>query len=800
MRVFSDASLGDSSTSPWTFTIYSTVSPEITEENAEIEPGSVVITVGSIVFTDQGNGTLTSPTAGNSGVINYISSSVTLTTTATTGTAATITFGYFPGLPVMGIRTQELNSSVVNATIFFDTTYAYIYDTTTFIELPSTTETTWTGNDADFFWSTNYWVDSSTPPNKLFWVTNASGTSGDPIRYYNNITWTDFGPTASPQTGQIDNASPNPNFVTQCLCMLPYRGRLVFFNTLEGISLAASTQYFQRIRWSAIGNPLTTTAWRDDIRGQGGFLDIPTSENITAVGFVRDNLVIYCERSTWQLRYTGRSIAPFQIERVNSELGSYSTFSAVQFDTSLVGIGDKGIVQCDSYKSERIDIKIPDLVFNFSSENAAPERIQGIRDIQQRVAYWTYVYSPTEEEEIAQGGTGIYPNRRLVYNYENDSWAIYTDSLTALGNFQTQSALTWEDSDFTWDEADFTWNTAPTSFPALVGGNQQGFVMYLGSNLTPQVSNDITLSITNIAGNGSNPTVITSPNHNLVSGEVISISDIPIGTPFSDLNDPGIGNITASTNADPCEITSPDHGLKTGDLIEIDNVGGMTELNGNLYTVTVIDANDFTIDVDSTSFDAYTSGGTWTNQSTTAFGIVVLDENTFQLWIYNPVDGEFSIPQTDPSGQTYVGGGKISVRNNFEVLSKKFNFLDAGQNIQMGYIDMLLEATESGAITMNVYLNYNESNPVNVLPENIDPSTDLPDPFFNSTIPTSQSELGGITGSKYWQRVYCAVRGAFVTVKFTLSNAQLVGVEQESEVEISSQILWLRQAGRLETW
>lgn len=706
-RFFSAASIGNSGASPWTFNIYSTVVPPITPEaNAQIEPGSVEIVIGAITFTDTGNGTLTSATPGNSGVINYLTGDVTLTHTAGAGVASTITFGYFPNLPVMGLRSRELNSINVEQLIAFDTVYAYRFIGGWNEFIPGTT---WTGNDSDFFWSTNYWVDSATPiPNKIFWVTNFSGTGGDPIRYTNGTQWINFAP-------QINAAG---DVLGQCLAMLPFRGRLLAFNTLEGPNLATSLPFTNRIRWAAIGNPFTTVsaivtvvnpnAWRDDIRGQGGFLDIPTSEAIVAVGFVRDNLVIYCERSTWQLRYTGRSIAPFQIEKVNSELGAESTFSAVQFDTSLVGIGDKGIVECDSYKSERIDIKIPDLVFEFKNDENGTKRVHGIRDFQQRLAYWTYVFNPGDLP------TSNFPNRRLVYNYENDSWAIFTDSLTALGTFQSPVSRTWATSTFPWSAANFPWLDVPAQFPSIVGGNQQGYVMYLSSNLEPKVTNDTTLFISDITGNTTTPTVITSPSHNLFTGQVIKIVNIPSTDPFASLNDQ-------------------------------------------------------------------------------IFGVVVIDVNTFQLWIYSPSTLQFTTPRLDAPG-VYTGGGEIAVRDGFSIISKKFNFLEEGENIQMGYLDVLMDNTEEGTITLNVYLDYNDSTPINVLPQNINPATSLPDTFFNTVVNTFPA--GGIQSLKNWQRVFCPVRGNFLTIQWTLSNEQLTSIAQESEVQIDAQILWIRAAGK----
>jgi hypothetical protein len=68
--------------------------------------------------------------------------------------------------------------------------------------------------------------------------------------------------------------------------------------------------------------------------------------------------------------------------------------------------------------------------------------------------------------------------------------------------------------------------------------------------------------------------------------------------------------ITNATQASPCVLTSNGHQLVTGTKVRIFGVTGMTELNGNIYTVTAINANTFSLQgVDSTGYGAYSGGG-----------------------------------------------------------------------------------------------------------------------------------------------------------------------------------------------
>lgn len=78
-----------------------------------------------------------------------------------------------------------------------------------------------------------------------------------------------------------------------------------------------------------------------------------------------------------------------------------------------------------------------------------------------------------------------------------------------------------------------------------------------------------------------------------------------------------ITGIAQPTN--PTQITSPNHNLETGAVITISNVLGMVQLNGNIYTITVVNANEFTLNgIDNAAFGAYVSGGTWVSSSPNA--------------------------------------------------------------------------------------------------------------------------------------------------------------------------------------
>lgn len=420
--------------------------------------------------------------------------------------------------------------------------------------------------------------------------------AGDGIRYYNGSTWLNFNP--------LTNAT---NAVETCLMLIPYHQRLIMLNTVEGAdpTLALNTAFRQRARWCWIGDSTdVVNGWRDDQSGYGGFADAATEEAIVSCGFVKDQLIVYFERSTWTLVYTGNDIEPFQWRRINSELGSESTFSSVQFDNGLMAMGNVGLHMSNGISTQRIDQDIPDTVFSIfnGSDDSGPKRVCAIRDFLNEVTYFSY--SNSQDNTNGAGGKTYYPNQILTANYRNSTFSFFDDNYTCFGYFQRANRLTWADLTETsiypsWAAWNDPWNSSYVQAQTLnvAAGNQQGFIMQINENLT---GNSPSLTITNIVAD-TDPTnpgglVITSPQFNLFSYQYVYFSGT-LG--ITNLNG-NVFKIYKVTGANTFSI-SPTYGAFTGSYAGLGSITVMSLLTiqtkmftpfwkqGKRYTLKYID-------------------------------------------------------------------------------------------------------------------------------------------------------------------------------------------------------------------
>ena len=440
------------------------------------------------------------------------------------GAAPGVAIYWYPALPVMGLLTYERDTVSNEQVIGFDTQFAYQYLTTGWERISgevTLNAATWTGDDSQFFWATT-WVGVNAF-DKVFFVTNFNELEPNFMRFLFNGQWDNFRP-------QI---TATPDYVNSARIIVPFKNRLVLFNTWEGINIATAQNYPFRARWSAANQsplPSNPNAWRQDIPGNGNALDAPISEAIITVEFIKDRLIVYFERSTWEFVYTGNQAYPFVWQQINTELGAESTFSVVPFDQVALGVGNVGIVACNAVNVQRIDSRIPDKVFEIHNANSGVERVYGVRDYFVEMVYWSF----PEEDGNADFP---YPTRVLVYNYRTQTWAINDDSITVFGYFQPTDSVTWNSVTVTWDDV-VPWDGAPNQslFRQVIAGNQEGYTFIIDADAPTNAS---VLQITNLVEllPNTNIFVLTVINHNLREAQYIYISGIT-----------GTGNLTTLNN------------------------------------------------------------------------------------------------------------------------------------------------------------------------------------------------------------------------------------------------------------
>ena len=255
------------------------------------------------VLNDDGDGTFTGD---GTGTIDYTTGavSITFTTAPAVASTVTITYDYFPGLPVMGIM-SFYPSDNVRQLVVADTDFVNIYDSATDRLVDVSPAAPYNGTSTDF-WSWVNYADAASTPRLLF----CNGVNGDVIQQWDGTTVTNYAPTFA--VGTLNARQ-----------MFNVRDRLVLFQTIE-----AGVLYPRRIRISGTG---ANSDVFDTTATGAGFIDIPDNTWFFGAAFNRDDVLFFTESSTWMLKYTGNDVTPFVLEKIDGSRGCASAFSVISY-------------------------------------------------------------------------------------------------------------------------------------------------------------------------------------------------------------------------------------------------------------------------------------------------------------------------------------------------------------------------------------------------------------------------------------------------------------------------------------
>ena len=130
-------------------------------------------------------------------------------------------------------------------------------------------------------------------------------------------------------------------------------------------------------------------------------------------------------------------------------------------------------------------------------------------------------------------------------------------------------------------------------------------------------------------------------------------------------------SVTGISKANPGVVTtSAAHGLLAGEKVRIVNVGGMVEVNDNIYTVASPSGSNFSLSgTNTTAYTTYTSGGT-VEKVAPAFPSILsaplISGAAMQMWLDTGVDG---IGTTEITGRLISAEHVIPVNYGYKYLA-----------------------------------------------------------------------------------------------------------------------------------
>jgi hypothetical protein len=379
------------------------------------------------VSTDAITGTFVPGTAGMTGSITYATGVGSVTFGAVVPAAAAnqdiwATWQFQPtSEPIKGIKYFWASDGSQN-TVVFDNTQMAQLDPTNFKITNVSGADIWTTSTDAFFHTSNYL-------GKLYILNNT-----DRLTVYDGTNI--YQPIVS-----FNSATPTVNDLSTGLFTFVYKNRLIILRPTE-----ASTVRPQRARYSALNNPGN---FFSDIQGAGGFIDAPTPEWIIGAEFVRDELIVYFQESTWRLRYTGVDLVPYRWEKINDTRRNDSPYGVISYQNFSTSLGSTGLIRCDGVQVERYDDKIIDYVIT-NMDQSRFGIVNGFRFDEQNQQFLCHSSNVNESTDFS--------DRWLVWNFLENSFSVWNINATCFGSYFQGSDLTWADfnaannKDWTWDD------------------------------------------------------------------------------------------------------------------------------------------------------------------------------------------------------------------------------------------------------------------------------------------------------------------------------------------------------------
>jgi hypothetical protein len=424
------------------------------------------------------------------------------------------------------------------------------------------------------------------------YLTNNSDATKDCIRFYDGDPtngsasapvlipgngWVNFMPPLSERIYVIADLPEAIYYLVTARMIVPFKDRLLFIGPVVQTSSGPPIYLQDTIIYSQNGTPYytasytnmpnalidtptsvqnvftpilvptnqtaTSPAYFGDSAGFGGWISAGVAQPITTTSSNEDVLIIGFSTNKSQVVYSGNDIVPFNFFTINSEYGDASTFSSINMDHGVITRGSRGFITTSQRETSRIDLDIPDEVFEIKLTDNGNERFCAVRNF---TAEWIYFTYPSNTSAYR------FPSQTLIYNYRDNSWGIFKESYTTYGSFKRTTGYTWAtvgDIYETWEEWNDPWDSNTTTIlqQEVIAGNQQGFIVSRDKGTGESVSLYIQ------AFDGTN-NIVTSIDHNLATGDYIIIT----------------GAI--------------------GDVAEF--------VNGEIFSVLVIDADTFKLNVD----------------------------------------------------------------------------------------------------------------------------------------------------------------------------------------------------------